>query len=52
MLDGTMSVGDYEPILELHLQLALADVQPVFIRNGFDLADGAIGPRNREVDNE
>jgi hypothetical protein len=31
-----MSVGDYEPIVDMHLQLALANVQLVFIRNGFD----------------
>jgi hypothetical protein len=30
-----MSVGDFEPILDLHLLLALMNVQPVFIRNGF-----------------
>jgi len=47
-----MSAGDYEPILDLHLQLALADVQPVFIRNGFDWRTGREKPRNREVDNE
>jgi hypothetical protein len=38
-----MSLGDCEPILDLHLQLALADVQPVFIRNGFDWRTGLQG---------
>ena len=31
----TMSVRDCKPILDLHLELALVDVQTVFIRNGF-----------------
>ena len=35
-----MSVGDYEPIVDMHLQLALANVQLVFIRNGFDWQTG------------
>jgi hypothetical protein len=30
-----MSVGDCEPVLDLRLQLAVADIQAVFIRNGF-----------------
>ena len=28
------------PIVDLHLKLALADVQAVFIRNGFDWQTG------------
>jgi hypothetical protein len=47
-----MSVGDYEPILDSHLQLAFVNVQPVFIRNGFDWHTGLKKPRNRELDNE
>jgi hypothetical protein len=47
-----MSVGDYEPILDSHLQLAFVNVQPVFMLNGFDWHTGLEKPRNREVDNE
>jgi hypothetical protein len=44
----TMSVGDCEPSLDLRLQLAVADIQPMFIRNGFDWRTGLEKPRDRE----
>jgi hypothetical protein len=47
-----MSVGDCEPSLDLRLQLAVADIQPMFIRNDFRWAYGAREASNREVDNE